>query len=265
LISYFIESNDLFPRCRDQLKYDGTRAETRICLRAKRTSPFKSARGGVSSVDCCAAEVCASAVVMLDTPCSELVWRVLATHCIQQFPLLFPNPCVTVCRHISTGLYNGRIWSSDYSTLFIAEVANAWIYTSTLTVMSYLINYKANFYLKTYKLTLKARLHGPPRLINAVESTKLNSAVERYCSHSSTKMNEAVYLKMAANELVPGRCCCDMWLFHPLKPNDHYSGRTAPLTSKLCILYIYSTYIGTEYFKHCIYSPFFLFKMQFVS
>ena len=30
-------------------------------------------RGGVSSVDYCAAEVCASAVVMLDTPCSEVV------------------------------------------------------------------------------------------------------------------------------------------------------------------------------------------------
>ena len=39
-------------------------------------------------------------------------------------------------------------------------------------------------------------------------------------------------------------------------PNDSYSGRTAPLTSKRCILYIYSTNIGTEYFKHGIYSPF---------
>ena len=53
------------------------------------------------------------------------------------------------------------------------------------------------------------------------------------------------------------------WLvknFHavnPLTPNDPYSGRTAPLTSKLCILYIYSTNIGTEYFKHGIYSPIF--------
>jgi len=45
--------------------------------------------------------------------------------------------------------------------------------------------------------------------------------------------------------------------FNPLKPNDAYSGRTAPLTSKRCILYIYSTNIGTEYFKHGIYSPFF--------
>jgi hypothetical protein len=40
------------------------------------------------------AEVCASAVVMvvmLDTPCSEAVWRVLATHSIRQFPLHFPS------------------------------------------------------------------------------------------------------------------------------------------------------------------------------
>ena len=34
-------------------------------------------------------------------------------------------------------------------------------------------------------------------------------------------------------------------------------GRTAPLTSKRSILYIYSTNIGTEYFKHALYSPFF--------
>ena len=51
-----------------------------------------------------------------------------------------------------------------------------------------------------------------------------------------------------------------------LTPNDPYMGRTAPLASKHCILCIYSTNIGTEYFKHALYSPFFfLFKMQFVS
>jgi len=42
-----------------------------------------------------------------------------------------------------------------------------------------------------------------------------------------------------------------------LTPNDTYSGRTATLTSKRCILYIYSTNTGTEYFKHGIYCPFF--------
>ena len=42
-----------------------------------------------------------------------------------------------------------------------------------------------------------------------------------------------------------------------LTPNDPYMGRTAPLTSKRCILCSYSTNIGTEYFKHALYSPFF--------
>ena len=46
-------------------------------------------------------------------------------------------------------------------------------------------------------------------------------------------------------------------IFNPLTPNDHYRSRTAPLTSKRCILYTYSTNIGAEYFKHGIYSPFF--------
>ena len=43
-----------------------------------------------------AAEVCASAVVMLDTPRTEVVWRVLATHSIRQVPLHFASrasPC----------------------------------------------------------------------------------------------------------------------------------------------------------------------------
>ena len=48
-----------------------------------------------------------------------------------------------------------------------------------------------------------------------------------------------------------------MFLINPLKSNDPYRGRTAPLTSKRCILYIYSTNISTEYFKYGIYSPFF--------
>ena len=57
-----------------------------------------------------------------------------------------------------------------------------------------------------------------------------------------------------------------MHVFNPLTPNDPYRGRTAPLTSKFCILYIYSTNIVTEYFKHGTCPPFiFLFKMQFVS
>jgi len=54
------------------LKCDGTCAETRFRLYAKRTSPFKSA-GGRQFSRLLAAEVCGSAVVMLDTPSSEVV------------------------------------------------------------------------------------------------------------------------------------------------------------------------------------------------
>ena len=48
---------------------------------------------------------------------------------------------------------------------------------------------------------------------------------------------------------------CKTFLHNLWTPNDHYSGRTASLTSKRCLLYIYSTNIGTEYFKQGIYSP----------
>jgi hypothetical protein len=35
----------------------------------------------------------------------------------------------------------------------------------------------------------------------------------------------------------------------PLAPSDPYMGRTAQLTSRRCIVNIYSTNIRTEYFK----------------
>jgi len=51
-----------------------------------------------------AGEMCTSAVVMLDPPCSVVVWTVLATHSIPQVPPSLPLLCVTMCLHISTGL-----------------------------------------------------------------------------------------------------------------------------------------------------------------
>ena len=64
------------------------------------------------------------------------------------------------------------------------------------------------------------------------------------CTSNCFKNNIKIYIKI------------DPYI-NPLTPNYHYSGRTAPLTSKRCILYTYSTNIGTEYFKHGINSPFF--------
>jgi len=39
-------------------------------------------------------------------------------------------------------------------------------------------------------------------------------------------------------------------MFNPLKPKDLKKRHTAQLTSRCCILCIYSTNIRTEYFKH---------------
>ena len=85
-----------------------TCAETRFGLSAKRTSPFKLAGGGGQFSRLLAAEVRASAVVMvvkLDTPCSEVQCKTtgypLHSHVTPSLPL----PCVAVCHQVSTGLY----------------------------------------------------------------------------------------------------------------------------------------------------------------
>ena len=52
-------------------------------------------------------------------------------------------------------------------------------------------------------------------------------------------------------------CNCKLLSINPLTPSDLCMSRTAPLTSKRCILCIYSKNVGTEYFKHALYSPFF--------
>jgi hypothetical protein len=97
----------LTPACRLRLKYDGTRVETGFRLSSKRTSPFKSA-GGLQFSRLLAAELCASAVVMFSNAgYTTFRGRVKSTG----YPLhstvspLLPLPCVTVCHHVSTGLY----------------------------------------------------------------------------------------------------------------------------------------------------------------
>ena len=97
-----------------QLKCDGTCAETRFSLSAQRTSPFKSA-GGRQFSRLLAAEVCAAGVVILDTPCSEVRWRVLPTHSIRQFPLHFPSrasPCAITFQlePTSSPKRRGQLW-----------------------------------------------------------------------------------------------------------------------------------------------------------
>jgi len=85
---------------------------------------------------------------------------------------------------------------------------------------------------------------GPPG--NQIhELFSLSTMWDPKCSQISVT-EENVYSLYKLNLL------CDA--FNPLTPNDPYSGRTAPLTSKRCVLYIYSTNTGTEYVIHGIYS-----------
>ena len=107
---------------RGLLKCDGTRAQTRFRLSAKRTSPFKSA-GGRQFSRLLAAEVCASAVVILGygmfRGSVEGYWS------IRQFLPSLPLPCVIVCHHISAGVYLHSSISSVTITKRNADKRNA--------------------------------------------------------------------------------------------------------------------------------------------
>ena len=73
-------------------------------------------RWGRQFIRLLAAEVCASAVVMLDKPCSEVVWRVLTTDSIHQYPLQFPSrasPCAITFQLHSTTITN---WTITHAT-----------------------------------------------------------------------------------------------------------------------------------------------------
>ena len=92
--------------CRGQFKCDGTRAETRFRLSAKRTSPFKSAGATVEST------TGSRGVRISGGNAGYIMFRgsVKGTGYPLHSPvsLSLPHPCVTVCHHSSTGLYSGN-------------------------------------------------------------------------------------------------------------------------------------------------------------
>jgi len=76
-------------------------------------------RRGHQFIRLLAAEVCPSAVEMLDTPCSEVVWRVLATHSIRMFPLHFPPVRHRVPSHLNWTLPS--VFPSATNALLVAN------------------------------------------------------------------------------------------------------------------------------------------------
>jgi len=93
------------------LKRDGKRAETRFCVSAKGTSPFKLVPGGGWGLfsRLLAAEVCVSAVVMvvmLDTPCSEAECKTTGYPLQSYVSPSIPLPCFNVCHQVTTELHH---------------------------------------------------------------------------------------------------------------------------------------------------------------
>ena len=90
-----------------RLKCDGTRAETRFRLSTKRTSPFKSAGVSVQWT------TSSRGVRISGTNAVYTVFRgsVKGTGYPLHSPVppLLTLPCVTVCHHVSTGLYNSPL------------------------------------------------------------------------------------------------------------------------------------------------------------
>ena len=95
-----------FGGVRLRLKCDGTRTETRFRLTAKRTSPFKSAGASVQST------TGSGGVRISGSNAGYTMFRgsVKSTGFPLHSPVSpsLPLPCVTVCHHISTGLYISR-------------------------------------------------------------------------------------------------------------------------------------------------------------
>ena len=86
-----------------RLKCDGTRAETRFRLSAKRTSPFKSAGASVHSTAGSRGVRISGSNAGYTTFRGSVKGAGYPLHS-PVYPSL-PLPCVTVCHHISTGLY----------------------------------------------------------------------------------------------------------------------------------------------------------------
>jgi len=98
-----------------QLKCDGTRKETRFRLSAKQTSPFKSAEASVQST------TGSWGVHINSSNAAYTMFRgsVKGTGYPLHSPVSpsLPLPCVTVCRHISTGVYHTEFLDSQRALL----------------------------------------------------------------------------------------------------------------------------------------------------
>jgi hypothetical protein len=143
----------LSAECKLRLKCDGTRAETRFRLSAKRTSPFKSAGTSVQST---AGSRC---VRISGSNAGYTMFRgsVKSTGYSLHSPISpsLPLQCVTVCHHVSTGLYSSRIISTqDFKVMFhiIRPIILCEWFVSFKSQLFYTLKLDCSEYTRTYLL-----------------------------------------------------------------------------------------------------------------
>ena len=85
-------------------KRDGTRAETRFGLSAKRTSPFKSAEVSVQSTT--GSRGVRISGQQLYRPCSDVQCKTTGYPLHSHLSPSLPLPCVTMCHQVLNALYN---------------------------------------------------------------------------------------------------------------------------------------------------------------
>ena len=137
-----------------------------------------------------AAEVFASAVVMLYTPCSEVVWRVAATHSIRQFPLHFPScalPCAITFQLDSTAL------TSRHLTL-ITPIINLYFVIRKYDKIN-VIGFEDNLCVSCIKLTRSDFIrHLPHRnFIFAITLVTLATSLGHYAVGSHSDCNVLLF------------------------------------------------------------------------
>jgi len=113
-----------------RLKCDGTRAKTKFRLSVKQTSPFKSAGASVQST------TGSRGVRISGSNAGYIMFRGNvkgAGYTLHSpFSPSLPLPCVTVCHHISTGLYNRMNTTDTYYSFSITVYFPGWTTDSLL-------------------------------------------------------------------------------------------------------------------------------------
>jgi hypothetical protein len=160
------------------LKRDGTRAETRFRLPAKRTRPFKSAGASVQSIG--------SREVPISGSNAEYTMFRGSVKCIG-YPLhspVSPSPpllCVTVCHHLSIGLYQSISPGSrlvcmfhDYDSFYDEELSAP---RPTLKLEDHPLSAVRDYLFNTFAATLHTRghcsIHIPRTRYDTVTGTNL--------------------------------------------------------------------------------------------